>query len=428
MNTVTTAPVEASATVAKPQTTSKRLMSIDVLRGFDMFWIIGAGSLVSALNQLHRAEVDPKNATPAFSLTGFLATQFQHVYWEGLRFYDLIFPLFIFIVGVSLVFSLRKTIDQSGRGTAVRRILQRSLLLFLLGIIYSGGLSNGWPNIRLVGVLQRIALCYLFAGLIFCFFRPRTMAAICVGLLAGYWAIMTFVPIRDISLEAANLKQLMKTSGVSDVHQLYDQTTTRVTGHYEKGLNVANHFDFLFLPGGKAYGDQFDPEGLLSTLPAIATCLLGVFAGLLLRNDRYADRKKVVLLVAAGIIAISAGWIWNLQFPIIKRIWTSSYVLVAGGYSAIMLGLFYWVIDVLNYRKWCGPFLWLGMNSITVYMACNIVDFRNLAERFVGGNIKSLLDTHVVKGSGDLIVVLFALFLVFSLMRFLYRNKIFLRL
>jgi predicted acyltransferase len=419
-------PVESPVANVAAGDGSKRLMSVDVLRGFDMFWIVGANSLVVALDQIRSGHAAQKEAS--FSFTGFLATQLKHVYWEGFRFYDLIFPLFIFIVGVSLVFSLTKTISQVGRGAAIKRIFQRSALLILLGIVYNGGFSNELANTRLVGVLGRIGICYLLASLIFCFFRWRGMVAICVGLLIGYWSLMTFVPIRNISLEASNLKQLVKTTGISDVRSLYEQTDTHVSDRYEKGLNVANHFDFLFLPGGKAYGDQFDPEGLLSTLPAVASCLLGVFAGLLLRSSSVPDKKKAMLLIAAGIVLVTLGWLWHQHFPVIKRIWTSSYVLVAGGYSAILLGLIYLIVDVWNYRTWCRPFLWLGMNAITIYMACNIIDFRKLAERFTGGDIRAYLNNHLLKGSGELLVASTGLFLVFLVARFLYRRNIFLRL
>ena len=422
MNPATVSPVETPV-IATSDSGSKRLMSVDVLRGFDMFWIVGAGALFSALSQMQSA---PKDG--GFSFTAFLATQLKHVYWEGFHFYDLIFPMFIFIVGVSLVFSLTKTVAQSGRAAAVKRICVRTLLLIILGIIYNGGFSGEWKNTRLVGVLERIGVSYLGAGLIFCFFRTRARVAVCVGLLVGYWAIMTSVPIRNISLEAGNLKQLTKTTGISDVRALYDQTTTHISGSYAKGLNVANHFDFLFLPGGKAYGDYFDPEGLLGILPSIATCLLGVFAGSLLRNNSVTDGRKVIFLVAAGVLALSLGWIWHLQFPVIKRIWTSSYVLVACGYSAILLGIFYLVIDVWRIRKWFQPFLWLGMNSITIYMASNIIDFRKLADRFVGGDIKTFLNDHLLKGSGEMIGALTGLVLVFLLARVLYRKNIFLRL
>ena len=168
---------------------SPRLMSVDALRGFDMFWIIGADALVNAL---HRMTPNP--------VTTLLADQLEHVPWAGFHFYDLIFPLFVFIVGVSLVFSLGKTIAQEGRAEALKRIFRRSGLLFVIALLYSGGFSDPWPNIRLLGVLNRIALCYFFASLLFCFCKPRVLAAVCVALLAGYWALMTFVPIRDIYL------------------------------------------------------------------------------------------------------------------------------------------------------------------------------------------------------------------------------------
>src|SRR6266850_4896452 len=174
-------------------TTTQRLMSVDALRGFDMFWILGADSLVYALNRMSQNKA-----------TSFLAVQLEHADWQGFHFYDLIFPLFVFLVGVSLVFSLTKTIEQAGRAEALKRVFRRGILLFVIGLIYSGGFTETWPNIRLMGVLNRIALAYFFAGLLFCFFKPRALIAICAGLLIAYWAIMTFVPIRDIQLTRPN--------------------------------------------------------------------------------------------------------------------------------------------------------------------------------------------------------------------------------
>jgi predicted acyltransferase len=144
-----------------------RLMSLDALRGFDMFWIIGADSLVYALNRMSQSKP-----------TKFLAYQLDHADWAGFRFYDLIFPLFVFMVGASIVFSLNKIIAESGRADAIHRVLKRGLLLFAIGIFYSGGLTNPWPDVRLMGVLNRIALAYTAAGLLFCLFKPRTLAGI----------------------------------------------------------------------------------------------------------------------------------------------------------------------------------------------------------------------------------------------------------
>src|ERR1019366_8251146 len=409
------------------------------LRGFDMFWIIGADTRVYALNRM--TQIRP---------TTFLADQLEHAEWEGFHFYDLIFPLFVFIVGVSLVFSLTKTIQQAGRAEALKRVFRRSILLFAVAIFYSGGFTSPWPDIRLMGVLNRIAIAYFFAGLLFCFFKPRALIATCVAILAGYWALMTFTPIRDIQLTRSNLAQLAEKAGDSKTAELFNDernpsaikdspawaaaekmfyaTTNRVTGKFDKGLNLANHIDFEYLPGRK-YDTFFDPEGYISNLPAVVTCLPGVFAGLLLKSGTVPDQRKVIYLIAAGVAAAALGWLWNAQFPVIKKIWTSSYVLVAGGYSAILLGVFYQIVDVWQARAWCQPFVWMGMNSITVYLASNILGgFRKLATRFVGGDVRIFFDGHVAKGFGDMVISIVGLLLAFWFVHFLYKRKIFLRL
>ena len=433
-------------------------MSVDALRGFDMFWIIGADALVHALGRIAEGlhgNTDDKGSL-LYRLVVLLADQLEHAEWEGFHFYDLIFPLFVFIVGVSIVFSLTKNIEQGGRSAAVKRVLQRGILLFIVALFYSGGFSSPWPNIRLMGVLNRIALAYTFAGLLFIYLKPRALVAICAGLLIGYWAMMTFVPVRDIALTRSSIAQIAEDAGdkkVADYYRNGDSpnpsgvkdspywaaaekyfyaTTNYVTGKFDKGHNLADHADFQYLPG-RRYDTFFDPEGFLSTLPTIATCLLGVFAGLLLTSRTASDRQKFSALLIAGIVGIVLGRLWGaewgLQFPIIKKIWTSSYVLVAGGYSAILLGLFYLVVDVLKFQKWCQPFVWIGMNSITIYLVNNIIGgFRKPAARIVGGDIQTFLDTHVTKGFGDLVITIAGLLLAFWFVRFLYTRKIFLRL
>lgn len=421
-----------------------RLVSVDALRGFDMFWIIGANSLVYALQRM--------KSTP---LTRFLADQFEHADWEGFHFYDFIFPLFVFIVGVSLVFSLTKTIELHGRGEALKRVLRRSALLYLCGMFYHGGLSHAWPDVRFSGVLNRIALDYLFAGLLFCYFKPRALTGICAGLLIGYWALMTFVPIRDIQLTREHLalraeqagdpalaaqfrdKNLTNPTTVKNspvwaaTRTMFYSTTNWVHGKFDQGRNLSDHLDFQFLPGHfNAYEHAWaEPQGYLSTLPSIASCLLGVFAGLLLKNPRIEDRRKVFFLIGCGLAAVVLGWLWSLQFPVIKRAWTSSYVLVAGGWSAILLGLFYLIVDVWRAQTWCRPFVWMGMNSITIYLVAEIIGgFNSLANRFVGGDIKIFFDTHIATGFGDLVIALSGLFIAFWFVRFLYQRKIFIRL
>jgi predicted acyltransferase len=412
------------------------MMSVDVLRGFDMFWIIGVDALAYALHRMTKTPV-----------VNFFATQLDHAEWEGFHFYDLIFPLFIFIVGVSLVFSLSKK-RALGKFVSLARIVRRSALLFLLGVFYSGGLTNAWPDIRLTGVLNRIALAYLFTALLFSFFKPRILAVLCTGLLAGYWALLTFVPIRDIQLtkEAlikraesvndlasvqlfrsnANFSSEKDSPAWNAVKRMFYNEQTRVRGKFENGKNLTNHLDFELLPGRK-YDIFFDPEGLLSTIPSIATCLLGVFAGLLLKSRTVPDLRKVIFLIACGILASTLGWIWHFQIPVVKKIWTPSFVLVAAGYSSILLGIFYLIVDVWKKRKWCLPFIWIGMNSITVYLAASILGFRRLATRIFGGDVSIFFNAHFLPGFGDLLISIAGLALAFWLVHFLYKRNIFIR-
>jgi len=357
------------------------LLSLDALRGFDMFWIIGAEGLVRGLQKFAGG-----------GLIGLVAEQLHHKAWAGFHFEDLIFPLFVFIAGVSLVFSLEKTLRQSGRRTAVLRILKRSALLYCLGILYYGGFSTPFESIRLLGVLQRIALCYLFSGLLFCYLKPRALAGVCAGLLVGYWALMWFVPVPGHG-----------------------------SGNFAEGANLANYIDRQYLPLRKHDGDH-DPEGLLSTLPAIASCLLGVFAGLVLRNPAFTDREKVFRLVAGGLACLALGWAWHPNFPVIKKLWTSSFVLVAGGYSCLLLAAFYQVVDVWKFRKWAMPFVWIGVNPITIYFGGHFIDFEAMAKLFVGGPVGAACGRY-----GELVLVVTTLGFGFWFLRFLHQRKIFLR-
>ncbi|MCU0959506.1 MAG: heparan-alpha-glucosaminide N-acetyltransferase domain-containing protein [Pirellulaceae bacterium] len=357
-------------------------MSLDALRGFNMFWIVGADALVAGL----RAARDN-------TVFQDLAYQLEHVAWEGFHFEDLIFPMFVFIVGVSLVYSLSRTIEEHGRRAAVMRIVRRSLLLYLLGIFYYGGFNDTFEQIRLLGVLQRIALCYLGAGLIFCFWGLRGRIAWCVGLLVGYWLVLSFVPVPG-----------------------------GTAGNFAEGQNLANWVDKEFLPLRKWDGDH-DPEGLLSTLPAIANCLIGVLVGMLIRDSSRREWQKVAYLIVAGGLMAAAGWGWNEQFPVIKKIWTSSFVLVACGYSCILFALFHLVIEICRFRIWAQPLVWIGMNPITIYLLVNLVDIEAIAQRLVGGQLNTYLGSY-----GQLAIAIVGLLLVFGVAGFLYRRKIFLRL
>ncbi|MEO6786175.1 MAG: DUF5009 domain-containing protein [Chthoniobacteraceae bacterium] len=406
-----------------------RVRSLDALRGFDMFWILGAGTLVNALDKM-TAGVRPDATGDDLPFIAralrFLSTQFQHVQWEGVRFYDLIFPLFLFIVGVSLVFSLDRALARDGRAKTVGRIVRRSVLLYLLGVFYTGGLSHRWPDITLGGVLHRIAACYLCAALIYVWFASRwkVIASIAASLLVGYWALLTFVPFPDLKLEKSSVEEIAQRIGSHDPAAIAAAVPQRVHGLYEEHRNLANYLDFRFLPG-KKMATYYINEGLLSTLPSIAICLFGIFAGRLLKGG--ADsRRKVALLFAAGAAGVLLGWLWSFQFPLIKRIWSSSFVLLASGCSAMMLGLFYYIVDVRKWDRWCEPFVWIGMNPITLYLSVRVINYSQVSEMFVGGDVKAFLDAQM-QGLGGLVVAMFALGLVFLLAWFLHRRRIFLR-
>ncbi len=411
----TAAATASAAAAGKASPGGGRLLSLDVLRGFDMFWIVGGGALVSALSR----------ARPG-SVIGKVREQLTHVDWAGFRFYDLIFPLFVFIAGVSAVFSLSKAKSGGGEGRAMGRVLSRGLMLFALGVFYSGGIKDGWDGVRWLGVLQRIALGYTGASLLFLMLPVRALAGVWVAILLGYWGIVEGLPIRDIRLDRKPMQELMETTGQTNARALYEDVSKTVRGRAEPGYNYVNHFDYRFLPG-RLYDGYSDPEGILSTIPAVATCLLGVFAGLWLRREDVTPGARSRWLVVAGLLLVAAGLGWGTVFPVVKKLWTSSFVLLAGGWSLVLLGMFHQVIDVWGIRGWCGPFRWIGMNALTIYIASNLLGTRDgwqgIAARFVGGPVSVWLGDY-----GRPVVALTGLGLMLGFARFLYRRGVFLRL
>ncbi|MGO9469631.1 MAG: acyltransferase family protein, partial [Isosphaeraceae bacterium] len=361
----------------------ERLLSIDALRGFDMFWIVGGDDLAHAFGKW--------SGTPQGTQ---LAKQFSHVEWEGFRFYDLIFPLFLFLVGAVLPFSLRKY--QTGdhpKSLALARVARRVVLLFLLGLVYNNLLQFRFESLRVAGVLQRIAICYGFAATIFLLTKVRTQVVLFVAILVGYWAILMFVPSPESR-----------------------------AGDLAKETNLAGYLDRHYLPG-KIYESFYgygDNEGLLSTIPAVATALLGVLAGHWLLSDR-ARWIKSIGLAMMGLACLGLGMLWSKDFPIIKILWTSSYVLVAGGWSLLLLALFYTIIDVIKLRAWAFFFVVIGVNAITIYVATHFIPFETISQRIFGG---------VARLSGGLRPVVVAtgtVALEWLLLLHLYRNRIFLR-
>jgi predicted acyltransferase len=369
-----------------------RIVSVDALRGLNMFWIVGGDGAIWALALMLRGKGAALDAIGAF-----LNTQMTHVEWEGFRFYDFIFPLFIYVTGVSIVLSLPRLVEREGKRAAHIRVLRRTLLLYALGIIYYGGVGQQWADIRFVGVLQRIAICYGVASLLLLNLNVRGLIAACVALLVGYWSLMTFVPVPGIG-----------------------------AGSFAPDANLANWIDAHYLPG-RLLDTTRDPEGLLSTLPAIATCLMGVLSGLLLRAGNFTPQQKSSWLIAGGIVTIFVGYLWGLQFPVVKAIWTSSFVLVAGGYSMIVLGAMHHIVDVWGFKRWATIFVWIGANAITLYFLNEVVSFERFAARFVGGDVSRLLDQFVTQGTGRFAAHMLGLGFAIALAGYLYRRRIFLR-
>jgi predicted acyltransferase len=379
--------VDLPATVQSP-----RVVSVDALRGLNMFWIMGFDGAMESLGEMSEGK-----SSAASSVGRYLGNQFNHAPWEGLRFYDLIFPLFIFLAGVSIVLSLPRLVEREGLASAHLRILRRSFLLYVMGVIGYGGLSTHFADVRLLGILQRIAICYFFTALMFLHFNLRMLIGATVIILAGYWALMTFVPVPGIG-----------------------------AGSFAPDANLANWIDRNYLPG-RLWDVTRDPEGLLSTLPAIATCLFGVFAGLLIRDNRLSEPQKTLWLGAAGLALLAAGYLWALQLPIIKAIWTSSFVLVSAGYSMLMLAAMHQIVDIWQWRRWATVFIWIGANALALYFVNDIANFYSIAARLAGGDLSDYLDNHVAPGAGGLLLHAVMLVVAIAFARFLYRHKIFLR-
>ena len=360
-----------------------RLASIDALRGFDMFWIIGGGAVFLSLNEIFNSP-----------LTAFIAKQLDHVEWEGFHFEDLIFPLFLFVVGAVLPFSVLKRIERGQSRTSVYlHIIKRTVTLILLGLILNGLFRFNWQQMRWPGVLQRIGLCYFFAALLVMNTKWRTQAIVTAVILLLYWAAMTIVPVPGYG------PGLITPEGC-----------------------LSSYIDQQLLPG-KIYEQHYgygDNEGIISTLPAICTALIGALAGHWLRSNRPQNRKAMGL-VLMGLLSLVAGYAWGIYFPVIKKIWTSSYVLVSAGYSLLLLAFFYWVIDVKRYKKWAFFFIVIGLNAITIYVVEWVVNFDVIAGYLVQGVAE-------LAGSAKLLILaLGALMLKWLLLWLLYRQKIFLK-
>jgi predicted acyltransferase len=358
----------------------KRLLSIDTLRGFDMMFIMGFAALVKATCELFPGGGDC-----------WLFTQMTHVDWNGFRHHDTIFPLFLFISGMTFPFSMSARLE---RGASRKRIfwhtVLRGVILCLFGLLFNK-IQDFKPDFRIPSVLARIGLAWMFAAWIYMACGWKWRAVIASAILIGY-NLLLLIPAPD----AAGAGSLTLNGNI--------------VGYVDRTL-IPNH---IYIKG------VFDPEGLLSTLPAIVTALLGQFTGEFVRTSDK-SHKTLRLLCAAAILLI-AGLVWNCWFPVNKKLWSSSFVLVVGAYSVALFAIFHWLIDVKGYTRWTGFFTVIGMNSITIYLAQRIIPFKNIAEFFFGG-LAGLLPE--VWGKWILSLAYFAISWLFLL--FLKKKQVFLK-
>ncbi len=364
-------------TNANPQSTTGRILSLDALRGFDMFWIIGGDMLFIRLFKLFNM--------PAFE------QQFHHSEWNGFCFYDLIFPLFLFLVGMSIALSLNRRIEQGDNMKNIySHVLQRAVLLILFGLLYNDLMKFDFAGMRYTGVLQRIGICYLIASIIVIQVPKNIQYIIVIVGLFAYWLLFAALAAPGFA-----------------------------PGNLTPEGNIASYIDRLLLPGSFCCFTFGDNEGIMSTLPAVITTLTGVFAGNYLRSAA-APQVKAYAMFSAGMASLLLSLLWSFFFPINKLLWTSSYVLHSTGWSLILFSIFYFIIDVKGFHKWSFFFKVIGMNAITIYLASRFIDFNGLTESFfIGLSNLSGIAGPVVWALGFVIIKWLILYLFYKKQIFL---------
>lgn len=353
-----------------------------------MLWIIGGDHLVHAFA-----------ATSGYAWAQSLSGHMRHAFVDGMtrgfHFYDLIFPLFIFLTGVALPLSVGRRLERGESKRSVSlRIIRRGLLLVLLGLVYNGILDLEFAGQRYWSVLGRIGLAYMVAALLYTYCRPWLFVAIGGAILLAYGILFA-----------------------------YAATPGFEAGDMTREGNTIGYLDRTLLPR-RLYPEALDPEGPTSTLPAATNAMMGALAGTLLFSPRRQPREKVALLVAGGLAALGLGWGLSPAIPVMKDLWTSTYALVAAGWSLLSLALFYVLFDVFKFYRLGFVFTVIGANAITIYMMYRIVDFQSISHFFFTGIARR---TSASDGGQALVIWSGVLVIEWLLLLLLYRHRIFLR-
>jgi len=327
----------------------------------------------------------------------------EHAQWSGWTPTDLVFPFFLFIVGVSIPLAFANRLEKGGsKRDLYLKIVKRTLIIFAIGLFLNGLPYFGLAEYRIPGVLQRIAVCYFFASVIFLNTKLRTQIAIAIGLLIFYWALVKLVPAPGFA-----------------------------AGDLTKEGSLPSYVDRVVF--GKhvwAQARVYDPEGLLSTIPAIVTSLIGVLTGQWLRTEKTRYEKAAGMFVA-GAVLVAIGWAWNAFFPINKALWTSSYVAFTGGLALQFLSVCYWLIDIKGYRRWAKPFEIFGLNAIALYVVADVLAVLlgtlKVGGEPLGGRIYGFFAALASPINASLMFAICFVLVCLALMWILYRRKIFLK-
>jgi predicted acyltransferase len=293
-----------------------------------------------------------------------------HANWHGMTLTDLVFPFFLFIVGVSITLAYTKRVEAGApKGEIYKKIISRSIKIYLLGIFLWLWPEFDFGNIRYVGVLQRIAIVFLCCSLLFLHTNWKQQIVILSSILLGYWVILYAipVPIDGVIQQALNTGMIERAGGTMvDIGEISKVSGGFIAPNVEPGINFAAWIDRQLVPG-YFYERTWDPEGLLSTLPAIGTCILGMISGKLILSEKE-TYQKLTWIFFAGFAVFIIGMMWSWFFPLNKNLWSSSYVMASGGLAMMFLGAFLLIVDVLEYKKWTRPGIVFGANAITSYV------------------------------------------------------------
>ena len=371
---------------------SKRLESLDALRGFDLFFLVALGPLMHSLART--ANVEWLNES---------MWVFSHVSWEGFSPWDLIMPLFLFMSGISMPFSLSRYKSISDKRPLLRRLAKRILLLWIFGMMCQGNLLALDPNTIYLysNTLQAIATGYLITALLFLFTSRRTQIITAVVLLLVYWTAMQFITVDGYG-----------GGNYTPQGNLAEWIDNTVLGRFRDTAQV--------IDGKVVVADWYHYTWILSSLNFGVTVLTGLFAGYIAK-DKIEEKKKMKLYFGTGITMVIAGWLWNFQMPIIKTIWTSSMVLVSSGYCFLLMGLFYYWIDYKGHRSGITWLKVYGMNSIVAYMLANVVNFRCIGESLFYG-LEQYMGSYY-----SFLMTLWNIGAVYVIIWFMYKRGIFLK-